>query len=146
MSRVGILALIVVVSVSALAGCGRRQPGSTAKPPARALLTPSQVGPDGLTGTDVSGVREVNIVAHRYTYDPDKVIVRKGEGVRLRLTSTDVTHGFGIDGLKINVKIEPGKVTIVQFTPGTGGDFPFYCTVDCGPGHKDMRGTLVVKP
>ena len=149
MRTVAITILLALMMLAlALAGCGARKPALTSPAPSAGTQAAgetgaaAQLGPDGLSGAVVSGIRQVRITAHRYAYVPNRIVVRKGEEVVILATSTDVTHGFAIDSFHINQKIEPKKTTRIEFTPGEAGDFTFYC----GPGHKGMKGTLVVKP
>jgi hypothetical protein len=73
--------------------------------------------------------------------------VKSGELITLRLSSMDVVHGFSIDEYNISEIIMPGEIVSVEFVAGQGGEFEFYCSArSCGPGHLDMRGTLIVEP
>ena len=104
------------------------------------------VAPDGFSGEVINGVREIKLTVRKYAFEPDRMVVQLGQPVRILATSDDVTHGFGLRDLGINQKIEPGKETVIEFTPDKAGDSTFHCSVPCGPGHKEMKGTLTVKP
>ena len=97
-----------------------------------------------LSGNVVDGVREVKVEAFRYGFRPDPIVVKKDQKVRLIATSTDVTHGLGIEDLGVNLELEPGEERRAEFTPETAGEFHIHCTVYCGSGHGAMRGTLRV--
>ena len=101
-------------------------------------------GEGTLSGNVVDGAREVKVEAFRYGFRPDPIVVKKGEKVRLIATSTDVTHGLGIEDLEINLELAPGEESRAEFTPETAGEFHIHCTVYCGSGHGDMHGTLRV--
>ena len=76
----------------------------------------------------------------------DRIVVNRGERVRIRLRSEDVVHGFAIGRLGVDVgSIEPGKVATVEFVADQPGEFTFYCTTWCDPNHPRMRGTLEVR-
>ena len=76
----------------------------------------------------------------------DRIVVNKGERVRLRIRSEDVVHGFAIGRLGVDVgPIEPGKAATVEFVADQAGEFTFYCTTWCDPNHPRMRGTLEVR-
>lgn len=78
-------------------------------------------------------------------WTPEIITVRRGERVKLRISSEDVVHGFSIPKLGIDVDwIEPGKVTEVEFVADRAGRYGFQCTVWCQLGHWRMRGTLEV--
>jgi heme/copper-type cytochrome/quinol oxidase subunit 2 len=57
----------------------------------------------------------------------------------------DHTHGFKLDALHINEKLDKGKTKTVEFTPDQAGTFPFECSHFCGLGHKKMKGQLIVE-
>ena len=76
----------------------------------------------------------------------ERIVVKRGERVRLRIRSEDVVHGFAIGRLGVDVgPIEPGKTTTVEFVADQAGEFTFYCTTWCDPNHPRMRGTLEVR-
>lgn len=89
----------------------------------------------------------LDVTTSRYRFDPgtdQPINVTLGQTVVLRLRSSDVTHGFAIDAYGINVEVPPGDVVEVRFTADRAGDFAIYCTVFCGAGHPEHKGTLHV--
>lgn len=67
-------------------------------------------------------------------FDPEVITVKKGQTVRLVLISMDVSHGFAVEGLSIDVEIvNPEKKVVVEFTPEEEGVYMFKCTVQCSP-------------
>lgn len=90
-------------------------------------------------------IKEFNITARRFVFEPDNIRVKKGDAVKLNITSVDVTHGFSISEFGVNANLEPGKMTIVEFVASKSGTFTFFCSVVCGAGHPDMKGALVVE-
>ena len=88
--------------------------------------------------------RTINIVAKRFTYEPNDITVKKDEPVVLKLTSRDVTHGLKFADLNLNTTIAKGKESELAFTPTKTGDFNGQCSVYCGSGHPNMRLTLHV--
>ena len=81
----------------------------------------------------------VKITAAKFHFEPDQIILHKGEPATLQLTSTDATHGFMIRALKIDTEIKPGKVTELTVTPSTPGSFTAICDRYCGLGHGTMK-------
>lgn len=73
--------------------------------------------------------------------------VNKGDKVVLKLTSSDVIHGFSLKdfGIYLNDGIHPGKPIFITFTADKVGTFTFSCNAICGEMHENMQGTLVVK-
>jgi heme/copper-type cytochrome/quinol oxidase subunit 2 len=72
--------------------------------------------------------------------------VKKGDFVVLKLTSSDVVHGFSLKdfGIYLTDGIQPGKVIYVSFKADQMGTFTFSCNAICGDIHQNMQGTLVV--
>jgi cytochrome c oxidase subunit 2 len=88
--------------------------------------------------------RTIDITAHRFTYDPDEITLKKGEPVVLVLKSEDVPHGLRIRELNVEVKVGAHGTAQVQFTPDKTGDFVGQCFVFCGSGHGSMAFKLHV--
>ncbi|MGH9925370.1 MAG: cupredoxin domain-containing protein [Nitrososphaeraceae archaeon] len=78
-------------------------------------------------------------------YADTTISVKKSATVTLRIQNLDVSHGFGLDEFGINKVTPAGEVTEIQFTADKGGTFVFYCTVFCGTGHPNHKGTLIVQ-
>ena len=116
-------------------------------PLASLLLLVAVLNPTlGATGSaPANSPRVIEITAKRFAFTPDQITLKKGETVKLRLTSVDVTHGFFLRQLKIDEDIEPGKVTEITVTPQTAGTFSTICDHFCGANHGNMKMTIVVE-
>lgn len=101
------------------------------------LAGPSQV--------QANNVRVVDITAKRFAFSPEKVTLKKGETVKLRLHSEDVTHGFFLRPLKLDEEIPAGQTTEVTLTPQEVGTFTTICDHFCGANHSNMNMTIVVE-
>lgn len=77
-------------------------------------------------------------------FHPKVVNVRKGETVRLQLTSTGGEHCFALDAWRIEKRIRPGQATVVELVPDRAGTFPFYCCLESGAAAEREHGRLVV--
>lgn len=89
-------------------------------------------------------VTEITMLAKKWEFTPKTITVKKGEKVRLSISSADVDHSFTLPAFNIDARLTAGESTVVEFTPDTVGTFPFTCAVYCGAGHGDMRGEVVV--
>lgn len=91
--------------------------------------------------------RKIEVVAHKYAFDPSKIEIKAGETVEITFRSTDTKHGFVCKELGLEkvvfTKEEPATVT---FTPDKPGTYPFKCARFCGLGHPKMKGQIVVTP
>ena len=88
--------------------------------------------------------QEISIIAKRFDFYPSQIVVRKGQPLKLYLTSIDTKHGLSLPDFNINSEINVGQIATVSFTPNKTGSFPFRCSVFCGLGHLGMTGKLIV--
>ncbi len=96
------------------------------------------------TKAHASEPRVIQITAKRFQFSPDQITLKKGETVKIRLVSEDVTHGFFLRPLKIDEEIDPGQPTEITVTPDTAGTFTTICDHFCGANHGNMKMTIVV--
>ena len=87
----------------------------------------------------------IEITAKRFAFSPDKITLKKGQTVKLRLHSEDVTHGFFLRPLKIDEEIPAGQTTELTLTPQVAGSFTTICDHFCGANHGNMNMTIVVE-
>jgi cytochrome c oxidase subunit II len=89
-------------------------------------------------------IREVNVVAKNYSFEPATIQVVAGEPVRLLIRSADGIHGFSIPKLKIDLRIPKGGDPIVaEFIAPSAGRYEVACSEFCGSGHLQMKAALV---
>ena len=89
--------------------------------------------------------RAIAITAKRFEFVPPTITLKKGETVKLVVTSEDVTHGLFIRPLKIDTDLVPGKTEELTVTPQAAGTFTAICHHFCGAGHGNMKLTVVVE-
>lgn len=89
--------------------------------------------------------RVIEVTAKKYDFEPSTIEVLQGERVVLRVTSTDRLHGIGIKKFGVNREVPKGKTVDVEFVAAEAGTFKVLCTEECGKGHDDMEGALIVK-
>jgi heme/copper-type cytochrome/quinol oxidase subunit 2 len=92
-----------------------------------------------------SSTRSIHIDATQFAFAPGRVRVQQGDRVVLKLTASDVVHGFYLDGYGLQKRIEPGVTQEIVFTANRPGKFRYRCAVSCGPLHPFMIGELVVE-
>ncbi|MBI4711450.1 MAG: cupredoxin domain-containing protein, partial [Candidatus Omnitrophica bacterium] len=105
---------------------------------------PAVEGKLSLSGKLESGVRVVPIKASRYKFEPDSIVVRVGEKVRLVFTSVDAEHGLEIADFKVNFSAPEGKTEVIELIADKKGTFHAHCSVYCGPGHRQMHAMFIV--
>lgn len=102
---------------------------------------------------------EIRVVARSYAFGPPVIRARRGDSLRLRFASTDVVHGFYLEGHDLDVTIPPlsrrvlvtrgGRTETaeeVAFVLERSGKFHFRCSKTCGAMHPFMQGELIVGP
>lgn len=111
-----------------------------------AMVGASALGAIGLGGSLASAAQEpvIKIVAQRFRYTPNEIVLKKGQTAVLEFTSLDFVHGFNIPDLKIRADLPPGKVTTVRVRFDEAGSYDFLCDNFCGDGHEEMAGRFVV--
>lgn len=97
-----------------------------------------------LSGVLHDGIRVIEVKAFQYGFEPDPIVVRLGEKVRLEAISSDVAHGIGIEDFGVNLVVPAEKKETVEFIAAKAGTFHVHCSVYCGPGHGKMHGSLIV--
>lgn len=108
--------------------------------------SPTQSGqPAAIAPQTSNSVKEISMTAKKFAFDPSEIRVKQGETVRLKIKSLDVIHGFALPDFNVDQQLEPGKEVTVEFVADKKGTFIFMCSVLCGSGHSDMKGTLVVE-
>ena len=94
---------------------------------------------------DVEDVKNVEVTASQFQFDPATITVAEGDRVRLRLHSLDRPHAFAIKAFRVKALIpRTGETITVEFVADRAGSFDFTCAEYCGTGHARMKGRLVV--
>ncbi|MFN8104485.1 MAG: Sec-dependent nitrous-oxide reductase [Acidimicrobiia bacterium] len=92
----------------------------------------------------------VNMTVVRSHFTPDQIELKKGDNVTMHLTNIerapDATHGFAVPGYNINLSLEAGEATTINFVADKDGVYPFYCTEFCSALHLEMAGYMTVAP
>jgi cytochrome c oxidase subunit II len=86
----------------------------------------------------------VRAVGQQYSFTPQCIVVPAGRPVTFRATSSDVVHGFLIDGTTVNTMLVPGFVSTITTRFDQPGDRHMPCHEYCGVGHEGMWGEIRV--
>lgn len=101
----------------------------------------------------ITGRGAIGGPAQSHIYDPQMLVVRRGDRVTLRvLNQSHFRHGIELVGLGVRTReLNGGDSDDITFTAGRGGIFEYRCyipynpaTADCSPDHETMVGHLVV--
>jgi cytochrome c oxidase subunit 2 len=88
----------------------------------------------------------IKVMAKKFEFSPEKIVLKKGMPVTLELTTLDRKHGFAVPELGIRAEIKSNETTRVRIVPDKVGTFAFHCDVFCGDGHEGMSGQIVIEP
>lgn len=157
MNKTHLKSAVLIFSLIALgAGCGENgegrvtqlptpEPVPTATTTVTAPTTAAPTPKPTTLPTAPQAVKEFTVTAKNWEWNPKTITVKKGDKVVLHVSSADDDHGFGIREYNINVAFDGGETKTIEFTADKAGSFTFYCSVPCGEGHREMKGTLVVQ-
>jgi cytochrome c oxidase subunit 2 len=99
----------------------------------------------GDAASQSSEPRVVEVVVKRFAFEPAAIEAVEGERLRVLVRSADGPHGFEIKRFKVSKEIPRGTEPVpIEFTAAEAGTFPILCSLFCGDGHNDMKGSLVV--
>jgi cytochrome c oxidase subunit II len=87
----------------------------------------------------------VVVVASAWQFRPDEIRLPAGAQVRIRATSTDVIHGFEIEGTHVNMMLIPGQISQMTTRLPAKGEHLLICHEYCGLGHHRMFGKVIVE-
>ncbi len=109
--------------------------------------------------TNPDGSVTVTVVAGRYGFYPQEIVVPADTPVTFRFATPDVLHGLHVPGTNVDTMVIPGYVsevnTVINYDTvakvavkdDNGGlRVPLYCNEYCGLGHHFMWSRLVVTP
>lgn len=139
--------LLIFLTLIFIVGCSHVNEPTTDKDVSSKFPAPGFEGvPEAIVvdSNQETGIKEFDIVAKQWDFQPSIIKVNKGDKVKLNIKSIDIKHGFALTDFGINKDLNVGETTIVEFTADKSGTFSFFCSVYCGSGHKDMKGILVV--
>lgn len=93
---------------------------------------------------------EIWMTSIRSHFTPEHVEINQGDQVTWHITNieqaVDAVHGFAMPAYNINLSLEPGETSTVEFEADKDGVFSYYCTEFCSALHLEMTGYLLVKP
>lgn len=89
--------------------------------------------------------RVIEMVARRFVYEPNEIVLKAGERVIIAIRSLDFVHGMNIPDLDRRLDLVPGKIIRLELQPQAPGEIEFVCDNFCGEGHETMHGRFVVR-
>lgn len=129
--------IIIVIAVIAIVGLGigmSRMNSESTNGSADVVQQTSEMTDTSTTQNTTEGttseVRTIAVEGGSFYYKPNEVRVKKGEKVKIVLSSKDMMHDFVIDELNVKTPVVPsGETGTVEFTADQTGTFEYYCSV-----------------
>lgn len=124
-------------------------PTPSPSPVTSAVVTPVPEGAMKDSKTEMidsksEAVEVVKLEAGSFYFKPEMIKVKKGQTVRIVLTSADLMHDFNIDELGVKLPfVQNGKTGTIDFVADQVGSFEYYCSVGNHRANGQV-GTLVV--
>jgi cytochrome c oxidase subunit 2 len=99
-----------------------------------------------------SGTYEIQATAQQWNFlfeypngvTSDTLYVPEGRKIKMKMSSSDVLHGFYIPAFRVKYDILPNRYTSVWFEATKEGDFDLFCTEYCGRDHSEMNKVVRV--
>lgn len=118
---------------------------TTSSAPTEPSPTPDAMMMDKETTGSASQAVVINLEAGSFYFKPNVIKVKKGDTVKVIVSSKDMMHDFNIDEFNVHMPIvKSGNTGTVEFVASKAGTFEFYCSVG---EHRKMGqvGTLTVE-
>lgn len=134
-----LVALAVMLSFSA---CGSKNNNNI--PPAASSPVASSPGasaPASSPAPAAGATKSVTINASNWKFDQTEITANVGDTINLTLKNTDGAHGLAIEDLGVNIK----NNQTAEIKLDKAGTFEYHCSVQCGQGHDNMTGVIVVQ-
>jgi cytochrome c oxidase subunit 2 len=143
--------ILLGVALIVLAACSQGKTTTPiplgTNPPSVTGVTPPSENTSGTPPTPPRAPSKVFLMeAKQFAFVPNQIVVTEGDNVVIKIKSTDVQHGFALPDFGIDKALPPGQDVLVSFSTDKPGTFEFFCNIPCGPGHQEMKGTIIVNP
>ena len=139
-----VLVLCGAALVYASVGMGIHLPGEAGRiDPREARSTPPFDQP-GVRQTGPNAY-EVVVLAQAWSFNPAEIRVPAGAEITFLATTTDVLHGFNVEGTRLNLMLIPGQISRNTYRFEEPGEYLLICHEYCGIGHHTMSGRVIVE-
>ncbi|GGD90970.1 cupredoxin domain-containing protein [Paenibacillus nasutitermitis] len=136
-----VIAALMIVAVMALSACGNNNKDNNSTTNTNTPSNNSASSNDSSTNAAGGETKEITIDASNWKFDQTEIKANKGDTIKLTLKNSQGVHGISIEDLGVDIKGGETK----EFTVNDAGTFEFHCSVQCGQGHNDMSGKIIVE-
>lgn len=130
--------------VYATFGMGIHLPGDHGRIDPREVYTTPPFDQPGVHVRD-DGTVEAVVIGSAWQFNPSEIRVPVGREILFTVTTTDVIHGFNIEGTRLNMMLVPGQVSRNTYRFDEPGEYLVICHEYCGLGHHMMAGRIIVE-
>jgi nitrite reductase (NO-forming) len=139
---IAIVALIIIAEIVYFSRGGNRPASPATNPSAPTSNSGSGIAAPSANDT---AVKTFDISGKPFEFSMKEIRVKKGDKIRINLTSTAGMHDWVIDEFRVRTKIvQAGQSDSIEFIADKSGTFEYYCSV---PTHRQqgMVGKLIVE-
>jgi nitrosocyanin len=99
---------------------------ATMAPSAAVSASPSSA----VKAAETTAEKVITMDAGSFYYSVKSIAVKKGQKVKITMTSKDMMHDFNIDELNVHMPTtKAGETNTIEFTADKAGTFEYYCSV-----------------
>ncbi len=126
--------VLLLVVLFALSACGNSN-NNNANSPSPSAPASQQAGTGG------GATKEVTVDAVNWEFSEPEISANVGDTLLLTLNNKSGVHGLEIGDLGVNIK--GGETATIKLDKA--GTYEFHCSIQCGQGHDNMVGQIVVQ-
>lgn len=131
-AKLGIV--LALVSLLTLSACGKSN-DQNANTQAPSAASPTQGAGGG------GNTLEITEKAVNWSFSEPEIRAKVGDTLKLTLVNERGVHGLGIEDLGVDIK--GGETATIQLDKA--GTYDFHCSIQCGQGHDNMVGQIIVE-
>lgn len=136
-----IFMVIFLVTLLMIVGCGYSDKASATV----IVVDDTKINDNSDIEQNTEGeLKEFNLKAKQWDFEPGTINVNEGDKVVLNIESEDVKHGISIPDFGVSEELVPGELVKIEFVANKKGEFRFFCNIQCGEGHGNMNGKIIV--
>ncbi len=126
--------VLAIFTLIALNACGKANNNISNS---QAPSTPSSSQGAAVGGTTL----EITENAVNWAFSQPEIKANVGDTLKLTLNNEKGVHGLKIEDLGVNIK--NGETAVIKLDKA--GTYEFYCSIQCGQGHDNMVGQIIVE-
>ncbi|WP_239614851.1 cupredoxin domain-containing protein [Cohnella mopanensis] len=128
---------VALAAIFALSACGSNNANNNNLSPSPS----ASISPPASSQAAGGATKEVTITATNWKFDQTEIKAKVGDTLKLTLKNTQGAHGLAIQDMNVNIKNnETAEIKLDK-----AGTYEYHCSIQCGQGHDNMVGQLIVE-